>query len=179
MKRSGMSPIKKYKITLLVIFSIWLATSLIAPFTIPANSVNDLSGGASHLDNAKVWGKMNPFAATVYFLGDIFCAEISSHSFFLNGNQLPYCARCTAIITGSLIGMLVALYFSPKFNLLLLGLGLLPMVLDGGMELVSSYQSTNLVRVITGLMAGIVVSLYLAHFAEEMMKPGSVKEMHF
>jgi uncharacterized membrane protein len=53
------------------------------------------------------------------------------------------------------------------------------MVLDGGMELVSSYQSTNLVRVITGLMAGIVVSLYLAHFAEEMMKPGSVKEMHF
>jgi uncharacterized membrane protein len=176
---NSMSPVKKYKITMITIFSIWLATSLIAPFTIPANSVNDLSGGASHLDNAKVWGKMNPFAATVYFLGDVFCAEISSHSFFLNGNQLPYCARCTAIIVGLLTGMLIALYFSPKFNLLFLGLGLLPMVIDGGMEVVSSYQSTNLIRVMTGLLAGLFVSLYLAHFAEEMMKPGSIKEMHF
>jgi uncharacterized membrane protein len=172
------SPIKKYKITMIAIFSIWLASSLIAPFTIPANSVNNLSGKASQIDNEKVWDKMNPFAATVYFLGDIFCAEVSSHSFFLNGNQLPYCARCTAIITGLVIGMIAALYLNPKFNLLLLGLGLLPMVIDGGMELVSSYQSTNLIRVITGLLAGIAVSLYLAHFAEEMMKPGSVKEMH-
>jgi uncharacterized membrane protein len=167
-----MSPLKKYKVTLIAIFSIWLVTSLIAPFTIPENSVNDLSGGASHVDNAKVWGKMNPFAATVYFLGDIFCAEISSHSFFLNGNQLPYCARCMAIIVGLLTGMLIALYFCPRFNLTFLGLGILPMVIDGGLEIVSSYQSTNLIRVITGLLAGLAVSLYLAHFAEEMMKPG-------
>lgn len=174
-----MSPIKKYKITLLTIFSIWLATSLIAPFTVPANSVNNLTGKAAQIDNEKVWDKMNPFAETVYFLGDIFCDEISSHSFFLNGNQLPYCARCTAIITGLTIGMLVALYFSPKFNLLLLGLGLLPMVIDGGLENISSYQSTNLIRVITGLLAGIVASLYLAHFADQMMKPGSIREVHF
>ena len=159
------SPIKKYKITMIAIFSIWLASSLIAPFTIPANSVNNLSGKASQIDNEKVWDKMNPFAATVYFLGDIFCAEVSSHSFFLNGNQLPYCARCMAISVGLLAGMLIALYFSPKFNLIFLGLGLLPMVIDGGMEIVSSYQSTNVLRVITGLLAGIVVSLYLAHSA--------------
>jgi uncharacterized membrane protein len=168
MKMNRMSPIKRYKITLLAIFSIWLASSLIAPFTIPSHSVDDLSGKASQIDNAKVWSKMNPFAETVYFLGDVFCAEIMDHSFFLNGNQMPFCARCTAINVGLIIGILIALYFNPKFNLVLLGLGLLPMVIDGGMENVSTYQSTNLLRVITGLLAGIVVSLYLAHFAEAM-----------
>jgi uncharacterized membrane protein len=168
-KMNRLSPIKKYKVTLLIIFSIWFASSLVAPFTVPAHSVNDLSGKASHLDNAQVWGKMNPFAATVYFLGDVFCAEISDHSFYLNGNQMPFCARCTAINVGLLIGILITLYFSPKINLVWLGLGLLPMVIDGGMELVSSYQSSNLLRVITGLLAGIVVSFYLAQFAERML----------
>ena len=67
-------PTKKYKNTFIIILSIWLAASLIAPFTIPSNSVNDLSGRASYIDNEKVRGKMNPFAATVYFLSDIFCA---------------------------------------------------------------------------------------------------------
>ena len=32
------------------------------------NSVNDLSGRVSYIDNEKVWGKMNPFYAAVYFL---------------------------------------------------------------------------------------------------------------
>ena len=168
MKMNRMSPSKKYKITLAAIFSIWLVSSLIAPFTVPAHSVDDLSGKASQIDNAKTWSGMNPFAATAYFLGDVFCAEISDHSFYLNGNQMPFCARCTAINVGALIGMLIALFYSPKFNLMLLTLGLLPMVIDGGMELVSSYQSTNLLRVITGLLAGMVVSLYLAHFADSM-----------
>ena len=44
---------------------------------------------------------------------------------------MRFCTRCTAIDVGSLIGMLIARYYNPKFNLVLLTLGLLPMVGDG------------------------------------------------
>src|SRR5271157_555158 len=100
MKKNEHDFVKRYKFTLLVLFSAWLACIVVAPLTVPANSVGDLSGGSMRIDNAKVWGNMNPFAATVYFLGDSFCTEISDHSFYLNGNQMPFCARCTAIFAG-------------------------------------------------------------------------------
>ncbi len=153
---------RRYKLLLLTIFSVWLACTIIAPFTIPANSVNDLTGKATQIDNEKVWDKMNPFAGPVYFLGDLFCAEITDHSFFLNGNQMPFCARCTAIFVGLVVGALIGLYFGPRFNMMMLAIGLLPIVMDGGLQLVSSYQSTNLVRVMTGLVAGTAISLYLS-----------------
>ena len=142
-------PTKKYKNTFLIILSIWLAASLIAPFTVQSNSVNDLSGRASFIDNEKVWGNMNPFAATVYFLGDIFCAGDIGPFILSERKSDPFCARCTAINVGALIDMLIAPYYNPIFNLVLLTLGVLPMVVYGGMELVSSYRSTNLLRVIT------------------------------
>ncbi len=175
----AMSPAKKYKVTLLVLFAIWLSCNLIAPFTIPAHSVNDLTGKATQIDNEKVWGRMNPFAESIYFLGDAFCLEIASHSYYLNGNQMPFCARCTAIFFGLVIGMIVAIFLNPRINLLILVMGLLPMMIDGGLQIVSSYQSTNPLRLATGLLAGIATSLFLSRMANAVLGPQKNQEKSF
>lgn len=176
MKKNEPDFIRRCKFTLLVLFSAWLACIVIAPLTVPSNRVSDLSGGSMRIDNARVWGNMNPFAASVYFLGDSLCTEISDHSFYLNGNQMPFCARCTAIFAGLVVGMLVALWLNPKVSLLWLALLALPAVIDGGLQLVSSYQSTNLLRVVTGLLAGIAVSLYLSKLVNAMLAPKAEQE---
>ncbi len=172
----GESPAQRCKITLLIIFSIWLAVVIIAPYTITSNSVNNLSGKVSQIDNWKAIEKMNPFAGAIYFLGDMFCTEISDHSFYLNGNQMPFCARCTSIFAGLVMGLLIAVIFDPKVNLLLIGLALLPIAIDGGLQLVTSYQSTNPLRVATGLLAGVAISLYFSNIANIMLAPKSVEK---
>jgi len=42
--------------------------------------------------------------------------------------------------------------------------GLVPIGVDGGLQLVTEYESNNLLRVATGLLAGMVLALLLAHF---------------
>lgn len=133
---------------------IWLELIIIAPFTLPYNTVDNLSGKVNQIDNWKEIDKMNPFSASIYLLGDTLCTEISDHSFYLNGNQMPFCARCTNIFAGLVLGLLIAVIFDPKVNRLLIGLALLPIAIDGGLQLITSYQSTNLLRVATGLLAG-------------------------
>lgn len=166
---------QRYRITMLFFFSVWLALTILAPFTIPNHTVDDLSGKVSQVDNSKVIGKMNPFAASIYFLGDMFCTEISGHSYYLNGNQMPFCARCTSIFIGLVVGMLIAIVFDPKVNIFLIVLAFIPILIDGGLQLLTSYQSTNPLRVITGLLAGVAVSLYLSYVANIALTPKGTK----
>ncbi len=168
---SKMTPSMKYKMTLLVFFSIWLAAVIIAPMTIPANSVTGLSGKDGVLDNQAQWSKMNPFAEAVYFVGDFFCTEVTSHSLFINGNQMPFCIRCTGIFIGLVVGMIIALMLKPRFRWWVIILGALPILIDGGLQLTTSYVSNNPLRLATGLLAGIVTSLFLSHFADVMLEP--------
>ena len=44
----------------------------------------------------------------------------------------------------------------------LCGIGLIPMVIDGFTQLLTSYESTNSIRVITGLSAGLVTGWWFS-----------------
>jgi uncharacterized membrane protein len=170
-------PSRKFDISLLFIFSIWLAFVLLAPFAVPYHSVDGLSGKGGQVDNWKTIDKMSPIVAPAYILGDMFCIELSDHSYYLNGNQMPFCARCTGIFAGLVIGMLLAVRSNLKVNNLLIGLGILPLLIDGGLQLVTSYQSTNPLRVATGLLAGAAVSLYLSHATKGAKNSRKAKEI--
>ena len=68
------------------------------------------------------------------------------------GLPFPVCARCT----GQLIGMAVAvctawLAHPPLWALFVL---LIPMLADGGIQLLTRYESTNIRRLVTGLLFG-------------------------
>lgn len=73
-------------------------------------------------------------------------------SFFFRGRQLPLCARCT----GELLGILAAvgswwLWRPPVALALVL---LVPLVVDGLVQLCTAYESRNYRRLWTGVLFG-------------------------
>nr|WP_091351304.1 DUF2085 domain-containing protein [Anaerobranca gottschalkii] len=82
-----------------------------------------------------------------------FCHRLPDRSFYFRGKKFPMCARCTGILVGYFLGVIL-LFFYPinlYFSLILL----LPLSLDGGMQYLGFYTSTNPRRFITGILAGI------------------------
>ncbi len=107
------------------------------------------------------------FAANlIYLLFSPGCHQLPERSLFLFGYKLAVCARCTAIYFGFLIASLIYPLFKEIDNKetpgkWLLILSLIPMGLDGGAQMVTSYESTNLIRAITGGIFGIILPLYI------------------
>ncbi|MGH1364041.1 MAG: DUF2085 domain-containing protein [Calditrichia bacterium] len=82
------------------------------------------------------------------------CHRLPERSFFFRGKQLPLCARCS----GLLVGCLTYPFFI--FDILTLPLSVLlflhlPLVIDGTTQALGKRLSTNGMRLITGIMAGV------------------------
>jgi uncharacterized membrane protein len=92
------------------------------------------------------------------------CHGIPSRCLLLFGVPMPICARCTAIYLGLIAGTVV-FGLVPRMNELaaraMAIAAALPMALDGGTQLVRLRESTNELRVVTGLVAGIALALWL------------------
>ncbi len=83
-----------------------------------------------------------------------FCHRKPERSFFWKGKQFPVCARCTGIHIGYLT---LPLFMFGVFSLNIwwtLAL-ILPTYIDGLTQAFFKRESTNLLRVTTGIMAGI------------------------
>ena len=73
-------------------------------------------------------------------------------SFFFRGRQFPVCARCTGIMTGMLLFALSCWWFRPPFRAALILI--IPLIADGTIQKKTSYESTNIRRLITGTLFG-------------------------
>lgn len=83
-------------------------------------------------------------------------------SFFFHGYQLPVCARCTGIIIGELSGIILCLFrlITPLWVCIgFIGI----MAIDGGLQAKGILESTNLRRLVTGLLSGYGFIALLAH----------------
>ena len=89
------------------------------------------------------------------------CHQIPERSYFVAGYQFPVCARCTGVALGYITGI-VCLVLRKKLSSKMAGLLILPMSIDGGVQYVTSYESENDRRTITGFFAGIGF-IYLAN----------------
>ena len=82
------------------------------------------------------------------------------------GYKLPVCARDVAIYLAMLAGLL-ALPLLQRIesedmpNFWFLAAAAVPIGLDGGLQLLGVYESTNLVRLITGAIIGVALPFYL------------------
>jgi len=130
--------------------------------------------GAVFAPIAKYFGFITLSEYIYYFYG-FFCHQKPERSIFILGNQMAFCSRDFGIfffaqIIGilSLINKIKIRTFSVK-SLIIFSI---PLVIDGGIQLLSeilsasglvlfSYESTNLIRVITGGLFGIGLSLYI------------------
>ena len=161
-------PARRAKRAVLLLAVIWAALVVLAPYTLPEGSVGDLSGKVGSLDHDLGW--MNPLAQFVYLAGDLNCHTRSERSLDLNGNQMPFCARDVGLFLGLAAGMAVVFWASPRFQWWAVIALAIPIVADGTAQLILDYESTNLVRMATGLMGGVAAAMFLGHVADEVLQ---------
>jgi uncharacterized membrane protein len=117
------------------------------------------------------------------------CHRIPSRSFFVDGRQLPLCARCSGTYLGALVGLAVLLAlgrgranrFPSKRFLLVLGLFMAAWAADGLNSYLTFfpalphlYEPHNLLRLITGTLEGLVIAaVILPLFNLSVWTPGA------
>lgn len=82
------------------------------------------------------------------------CHQIPERSFFIHGYQLPLCARCTGITIGYLLALLLCIFqiiVPPALSVFML----IPLIADGGAQLLFCIMSDNIRRFVTGLIFGV------------------------
>ena len=145
-------------------------------------------GGANQLNYEAIWQTMWIYPRAVYTFGDIQCHQLWYRSLYINGNQMPMCARMTSMYLFANFGLVAAAIADPstsagrvmvnampawlqrrlaRFNpdragALIVLVGLLPIAIDGFYQLfsdVTHYESTNVMRILTGAPGGFVGGL--------------------
>ncbi|OGS43893.1 MAG: hypothetical protein A3K76_00965 [Euryarchaeota archaeon RBG_13_57_23] len=100
----------------------------------------------------------------VYWLGDAECHQLSERSYYLNDNQMPFCARDLGLFAGIAVGFGIATFYRFKVKPWVFLIAVLPLGIDGGIQAVPSYESSNPLRLGTGILAGIGLALLLSEF---------------
>ncbi len=101
----------------------------------------------------------------VDFLDDIGrasgCHRMPERSFFYKGRQFPVCARCTGVCIGQLAAVLANLAADIPLRISMVFLAI--MGIDWGIQEAKIRESTNVRRLITGIMGGFgLFNLYLS-----------------
>ena len=161
----------KLVIILFICFFIWILLQFLAPLALPQGSVNDLSGLVGLSDNENLIKDIPAPWGSIYDCGDRLCHQKKDRSFIFNDNQMPFCVRCTAIWLGLTIGLAVMIFYKIKLDgkfLLVIFIGLIPIGIDGVGQLFDLWESTNIVRFITGLLVGIVCGISIILIIDEV-----------
>ena len=141
----------------------WALVNIAAPLSLPEGSVDDLSGSVGIRDNANQTAHMNPFARWVYDSGDVNCHQRASRTMFINGNEMPYCSRCLGIFIGLAAGAIFSLFYILDLKVWYILGALAPMGVDGVGQLFGLWESTNIVRLVTGGLAGFITGIALGY----------------
>lgn len=172
---------------LLVLNLVWTASLFVAPYTVPPGSFANEVGGANFVDHGDIWETFPMYARVVYTFGDSQCHQLYFRSFWLNGNQMPIDARMTSMYIFANLGVLAVMFAQPststgqvvlnvfplfvrkhlqrlgaeRAGALIVIAGMLPTAIDGFTQLfaIGGYESTNLMRVLTGAPLGYVGGL--------------------
>ena len=102
------------------------------------------------------------------------CHQMPERSFFYKGYQFPLCARCTGLVIGYLMGILI--YFLKIINWEIAILLCIPLVIDGGSQYLKWRMSNQRLRLITGILCSIGI-MVLEIPAMKLLIGGTIDEM--
>ncbi|MBN1861840.1 MAG: DUF2085 domain-containing protein [Candidatus Thermoplasmatota archaeon] len=164
-------PLKSIVFLFFLLFFIWVLLQFLAPLALPSGSVSDLSGVVGSSENDAIFKDLSFPWNVVYSVGDRLCHQRSERSLYLNGNEMPFCARCTAIWLGLTIGLGFMVFYTIELTekyVFAIILALVPIGVDGIGQLFGFWESTNVVRILTGLPAGIICGVALGIIYDEV-----------
>ncbi len=88
------------------------------------------------------------------------CHQLPERSFFIKGKQFPVCARCTGCFIGYAIGFFV--YTKISFPIYVCVFLCSIMLIDWLIQYVGLRKSTNIRRLITGILCGVgYISIFI------------------
>ena len=151
-------------LVLFLISAVWLVLVLSAPFMMPPETLTDLTGRVGYHDNDQQFSSLSALPHAIYWIGDAECHQIAERSYFLNGNQMPFCARDLGLFFGIAAAFGFVAFYRFKINPILVLIALVPIGLDGGLQLVTDYESNNILRLLTGFLAGAALAMLIAHY---------------
>jgi len=154
-----------------IFFSLWILLQFLAPLVLPKGSVSDLSGLVAVSDNEDAINNMDFPWNFVYSAGDRLCHQKAERSFFINENEMPFCSRCTAIWLGIAIGLGFMVLYTIELNekfLFAIIISLVPIGVDGVGQLFGFWESTNIIRVTTGILIGLACGVALGVIVDEI-----------
>jgi uncharacterized membrane protein len=102
-------------------------------------------------------------------IGELSCHQIYERSFTFRGYQFPVCARCTGIFIGHIIAIFSCI-MGVRISLIISVLLILITAGDGFLQLFKIKESTNVRRLITGILAGIGFIFILVNIASYFSK---------
>jgi uncharacterized membrane protein len=120
------------------------------------------------------------FDTVMRWIGFGLCNQLPARSFFAGGHQLPVCARCTGIYVGFVVSLAVISFLErgrrrsgmPPAWLLGLGVAAIAvMAWDGVTSYAGLRETTNVLRLATGLGTGFALSLVVAPILNSQLWP--------
>jgi uncharacterized membrane protein len=146
--------------------------------------------GTLHMREPFAWTELDPYTGFIYMFGDLNCHNKHERSWEINGNQMPVCTRDVGIFFGLAIGGLVysrygynrwtikdsclsllpdrwleKIYRTNRRTMAWIGMGAVlcvPLLIDGFTQLLTSYESNNFTRPLTGAPFGIGIAILTA-----------------
>lgn len=101
------------------------------------------------------------------FIGSLVCHQRTEKTLIVGGRFLPVCTRCTGAYLGLLIGYVILFFRKRKAkgppNLWATLVLSMPMIIDTVTQTLGMRESTNSLRLITGLFFGIVLLPFLIY----------------
>ncbi len=177
--------------------------------TIPEPALGEpgmLDGSANIVDNGEVYDTLWLYPRITYYVGDAQCHQLARRSMFLNGNQMPMDARMESIYVFANFGLLSAMLATPStsipqgivnvlpksvqawgrrhlgptvFAALIVFLGILPVAVDGFVQLLTPYESTNVTRILTGIptgwVSGVLVGIMITSIRQVDIETASLR----
>lgn len=145
---------KRYMLVMEIVLTSILLAILFAPLTLPAGSIGGLDGSIGTLDHEDDLNDVPLLQRAVYLLGDVNCHQQADRSFFINENQMPFCARDLGLLAGAALGLASFILLGRRVSWTWLLFLLVPMAVDGVLQAITDYESNNLLRLMTGAAAG-------------------------
>lgn len=163
----------RVKSILLILALLCAAALFITPFLSDYGAFRGLDGAVAYIDHLDIWQSRDPITFVTYTIGDIFCPQIESRSFILNGSQMAFCSRDVSILLGAVIGCVIS-FVRPNLpirnSLIFLGISFALMIADWAFQHFSGIDLMA-TRVITGILFGCAVASVICSFSDIVSPP--------